>query len=221
METSDVEQITGLDQSKVFWYGTNGEWLFTCPLDDHDWEIIGRVAKPDDGNRSTWGRTVEASELADSFSGYCEPVRQLLSLVTKVKRYDYFGGSRLETVTDHVNVALVGDASHPLAGAFGAGAAFALEDSHVLAGSLRWAASKAKGLGEALQLFDSVRSPHYKALYQTVGEIATAHKQTSLEATSEEQNITGHVRNVSWPKNNWMYYHEVGSPVFHRLVTLH
>ena len=83
-------------------------------------------------------------------------------------------------------VALVGDASHPLsgntspsrssnpqtpfsfptAGAFGSGAAFALEDAWILAQSLSYARSNDKPVSEALHIFDSIRSPYYHRMYQ-------------------------------------------------------
>lgn len=85
-----------------------------------------------------------------------------------MQRYATFAGPRLPTViSSHGNIALIGDASHPLSGAFGAGAGFALEDAHVLARSLAWANSRfpQTPITEALQLFDQIRSPHYKGLY--------------------------------------------------------
>lgn len=46
----------------------------------------------------------------------------------------------------------------------GAGADFALEDVFVLTRAISWAHDRGATLGEALQLFDSVRSPHYRRL---------------------------------------------------------
>ena len=60
---------------------------------------------------------------------------------------------------------LIGDASHPLSGAFGSGAAFAMEDSWVLAKAIEHTRARylepAKGLEEALKIFDEIRSPYY------------------------------------------------------------
>ncbi|CVL08011.1 uncharacterized protein FMAN_09662 [Fusarium mangiferae] len=209
VKVSDVEQINGMPRASVFWYGSEGKWIYTAPLDDEDWEITCRIREADDGDRSSWGKEVSVAKFIEGFQECCEPVQKLLSLVTQIKRFDYFGGTRLHSIVNHNSVALIGDASHPLSGAFGAGAAFALEDARTLAGALSWAASSAKGLKDALDLFDSVRSPYYCALYQTIDDIASSHEKAFHKAASVEEEIVGRIENVSKPERNWMYYHDV------------
>ncbi|KAH7155360.1 hypothetical protein B0J13DRAFT_618816 [Dactylonectria estremocensis] len=206
---ADAEQINGLPKAMTFWHGTEGKWVYTCPLGANDWEITCRIGESDDGDRSTWGREASVPGWISAHHEYCEPVQSLLSLATRVKRYDYFGGSRLQRAVDGSSVALIGDASHPLSGAFGAGAAFAIEDAWVLAGAIDWAYKTSRTLEHALALFDQVRSPHYRALYQTLDDIAAANRQSASQAASAEEDILTRVENVSQPKNNWMYYHEV------------
>jgi salicylate hydroxylase len=218
VRASEAEQINGLSKAMIFWYSTKNGWIYTTPLDDNDWEVTCRIREPDDGDRSSWGKEVSVKKFITLFSEYCEPIQQLLSLVTRVKRFDYFGGRRLDSVVRHGSVALLGDASHPLSGAFGAGAAFAMEDAHVLAGAIRWAASSGRGLDDALRVFDDVRSAHYRNLYQTLDDIAVAHKKTFTEASSVDEEIVGQINNVSSPDRNWMYYHNV-SPENLSLVT--
>ncbi|KAL3472071.1 FAD/NAD(P)-binding domain-containing protein [Aspergillus californicus] len=208
VRASDAEQINGLSRAVIFWYGTDGEWVYTCPLDNNDWEITCRVREPEDNDRSSWGKEVSVTKFVDSLQGYCEPIQQLLSLVTRVKRFDYFAGNRLPNVVKHGSVTLIGDAAHPLSGAFGAGAAFAMEDAHVLAGALEWAQQTGVCLAKALQLFDDVRSAHYGSLYRTLDKIAGAHRRTIAQARSPDENITGHIENVSLDEHNWMYYHD-------------
>ncbi|KAF7555088.1 hypothetical protein G7Z17_g2442 [Cylindrodendrum hubeiense] len=208
VRSSDAEQINGLAKAAIFWYGIGGDWVYTCPLNETDWEITGRFREPDVSDRSSWGRDVDVAVFAAHFAGYCEPLQQLLSLVTSVKRYDYFGSSRLETVVNEGNTVLIGDASHPLSGAFGAGAAFALEDANTLAGALRWAGDRSCRLKDALRLFNEVRSAHYKALYQTLDDVAARRQRISTEKLSEEKHIVAQVENVSQERHTWMYYHD-------------
>lgn len=76
-----------------------------------------------------------------------------------------FGGPRLASVTStDGRIVLIGDASHPLSGAFGSGAAFAFEDAYVLKAALGYAHDRGLGAGYALELFDSVRGPRYEGL---------------------------------------------------------
>lgn len=178
-------------------------------MDNEDWEVTCRIREADDGERSTWGKDVSVAKFIEKFEEYCEPIQKLFSLITQIKRFDFFGGTRLPTVVSHQSIALIGDASHPLSGAFGAGAAFALEDAHTLARALRWATSSNGGLNDALNLFDTVRSPYYRALYQTMDDIAASHGKTLREASSVEEEIAGRIKNVSNQERKWMYYHDV------------
>lgn len=94
------------------------------------------------------------------------------------KEFSAFAGPRLETLTGwNGKVVLIGDASHPLSGksntprvciicsvqdlgAFGSGAAFALQDGWILARAIEHTRSSG-GLPAALKIFDSIRSPYY------------------------------------------------------------
>jgi salicylate hydroxylase len=46
-------------------------------------------------------------------------------------------------------------------GAFGSGAAFALEDGWILARAIEFAQAHERPLCEALEMFDEIRSPYY------------------------------------------------------------
>jgi salicylate hydroxylase len=101
-----------------------------------------------------------------------KPLQDLFAPAPSIQRYAAFAGSRLPTVTSkYGNIALIGDASHPLSGAFGAGAGFALEDAYTLVQSLVWAHARfqpKQSIAEGLELFDGVRSPHYRRLYDVL-----------------------------------------------------
>jgi salicylate hydroxylase len=75
------------------------------------------------------------------------------------KEFSAFAGPRLESLTAwDGKVVLIGDASHPLSGAFGSGAAFALEDGWILARSIEHTGSSKGRLKEALMIFDGIRA---------------------------------------------------------------
>jgi salicylate hydroxylase len=46
-------------------------------------------------------------------------------------------------------------------GAFGSGAAFALEDGWILARAIEYTRAHERPLREALEIFDEIRSPYY------------------------------------------------------------
>lgn len=56
---------------------------------------------------------------------------------------------------------MIGDANHPLSGAFGSEAAFALEDGWILARAIEFTRSSPGDLKEALEISDEVKSPCY------------------------------------------------------------
>lgn len=101
------------------------------------------------------------------------------------REFSAFAGPRLQRLTGWDNVVLIGDASHPLSGpskpfhllsttkaktygsvigAFGSGAAFALEDGWILAQAIKHTRSFPRPIEEALAIFDQIRSPYYRRM---------------------------------------------------------
>ncbi|RSL45211.1 hypothetical protein CEP51_016117 [Fusarium floridanum] len=207
---SDALAINGVPNAVTFWHGTDGKWAYTCPLGGDDFEITAKINEADFEGRSSWGKEASVHHFVDSFTEFVQPVQQLLGQVTFVQQFDFFAGPKLETVVSQNSVALIGDASHPLSGAFGAGAGFALEDAVVLAGAIGWAHESGRGLGPALALFDRVRSRHYAELYAVLDGFARSERELGdIKATLEPNaEIESRISSLWAPKHNWMYYHE-------------
>ncbi|RMJ02418.1 hypothetical protein CDV36_015313 [Fusarium kuroshium] len=207
---SDALAINGVPNAATFWHGTDGKWAYTCPLGGDDFEITAKINEADFKGRSSWGKEASVHHFVDSFTEFVQPVQQLLGQVTFVQQFDFFAGPKLETVVSQNSVALIGDASHPLSGAFGAGAGFALEDAVVLAGAIGWAHGSGRGLGPALALFDRVRSRHYAELYAVLDGFARSERELGdIKATLEPNaEIESRISSLWAPKHNWMYYHE-------------
>jgi salicylate hydroxylase len=97
--------------------------------------------------------------------GYCDTIRAVIDAPDEWLEFAIFGGPRLlGSVTSNGRIVLIGDAAHPLSGAFGSGAAFAFEDAYILKHALEYAQEKGKSTTYALDLFDSIRSPRYEGL---------------------------------------------------------
>ncbi|CAK7213434.1 hypothetical protein SBRCBS47491_001796 [Sporothrix bragantina] len=222
VRTSNALEVNGMLPEVIFWHGTDSKWVYTCPLGGDTFEITCRIVEGKDVKgdeqrlRASWGREASVPEFVVKYAEFCPPVQQLLQLVTSVQQYDFFAGPRLETVVNRGSVALVGDASHPLSGAFGAGAGFALEDAFTLAGSLEWAfgpSSPAGGharskLDAALSLYDRVRSPHYADLYGILDGYGEAEQLVAAKALPPSGEIQARIQSVWDPKHNWIYYYE-------------
>jgi salicylate hydroxylase len=88
------------------------------------------------------------------------------------REFAMVAGPCLAEITAWDKVALIGDASHPLSGAFGSGAAFAMEDGWILARALEREflrngngdIDKATTIKNALRIFQRVRGPYYERM---------------------------------------------------------
>ncbi|KAL7622391.1 hypothetical protein AAE478_007895 [Parahypoxylon ruwenzoriense] len=205
----EAMRINGLLPTPTFWHGTDGKWIYACPLDDSSFEITAKIKDPEGGDeRVSWGQDVPVDRFVRSYDEFCPPVRQLLGLATYVQKFDFFAGSRPKNAAT-ASAALIGDAAHPLSGAFGAGAGFALEDAYVLAGALRWARDESLSPADGLALFDRVRSPHYEALYEVLDGFALAEKSIGdLGPQPPDEEIRCRVGNIWNSRHDWMYTHE-------------
>jgi len=131
-------------------------------------------------------------------------IRNTLSLVREGqwKEFSAFAGPRLKKLTAWNKVVLIGDASHPLSGicsalldlfallneigAFGSGAAFAMEDGYILARALEYTRSSGQPVAAALEIFDAIRSPYYLRMYEHLDQ----QKQNSIKAKTSNPNQT-------------------------------
>ena len=136
--------------------------------------------------RFSWGIPVTNERVESHFTDYDSRVRETLSRVPRGlwREFSAFTGPRLERLTAWDKVVLIGDASHPLtgeilntpafiriqthsckSGAFGSGAAFAMQDGWILAQSIARFRSSPLPLASALAAFDSIRSPYYHMMF--------------------------------------------------------
>ncbi|KAL1879471.1 hypothetical protein Plec18167_003926 [Paecilomyces lecythidis] len=174
---SSISHIPDVSESTSWWHGPRGHAYFS-PVDDRSettpedekFEISVRyLVDPDTDKerRFSWGVPATKERVEAHFKDYDTRVRQTLAKVPEGqwKEFAAFAGPRLRTLTKWNKLILIGDASHPLSGAFGSGAAFALEDGWILARALEYTNATLRpsqqALGEALAIFDALRSPYY------------------------------------------------------------
>ncbi|ROV94131.1 hypothetical protein VPNG_09338 [Cytospora leucostoma] len=159
------------------------------------------------GKKYSWGIPVSNERVASHFTAFTPEIREAIDKVPEGtwKEFSAFSGPRLQTVIDHGNTALIGDASHPLLGAFGAGAGFAMEDGWLLAQVLdfyldRYGNDRKTALHDALDLFDRTRSPYYHRVYDVLDAKPEGGKEIDY---------------ASWSPTpggplDWIYFHDVG-----------
>ncbi|KAJ4194396.1 hypothetical protein NW755_003152 [Fusarium falciforme] len=221
---SDVKALDTIPESSVFWQNLGGRYVFTSPLGDDDFEVTARISRPSEGQEHvSWGRPFDFNTLVHEYDEFCEPVRQVVQLAAKqgeTQEFALFSGPRLESVVALDSVALIGDASHPLSGAFGAGAGFALEDVYALSKTLEWAWKRGRGIKVALELYDKIRSPHYGELYDVLDWYAGINKEIAAEGLSVDREIEERVKRTKGKKSNWMYHYDIQKVVDEALLGL-
>jgi len=176
---TSVAHIPDLAVSTSWWHGPSGH-VYHSMVDDPEevddqqqmFEIAARnVVDPETvaGQKQfSWGIPATKERVESHFTDYDPRIRDALARVPEGqwREFSAFAGPRLEQLTGWNKIVLLGDASHPLSGAFGSGAAFALEDAWILARTLEYTRTTSQPLEKALEMFDAIRSPYYLRMYQ-------------------------------------------------------
>ncbi|BGP36294.1 hypothetical protein JCM10449v2_000192 [Rhodotorula kratochvilovae] len=175
-----VSSIPLATDRTIFWHGERDRvqnWFYSSPLGGGLFEVTAMTAEPSElGTKVSWGQPATVDALRNHFEEYHPTVRAIIDAIppASLGQYASFSGPQLTTIVDGGRIALLGDASHPLSGAFGSGATFALEDAWTLAIALAHARENALPLEEALRLFDETRSAFYSLLYAELKLMAAA-----------------------------------------------
>ncbi|KAM0214416.1 hypothetical protein ACHAPA_000382 [Fusarium lateritium] len=220
---TEVNALGTIPQASTFWQNVGGRYVFTSPLGEDDFEVTARISRPVEGQEHvSWGRPFDFSTLVHEYDEFCEPVRRVIRLAAKGETQEFalFSGPRLEHVVALDSIALIGDASHPLSGAFGAGAGFALEDVYTLTKALEWAWTRGQGIKVALELYNRIRSPHYSGLYDVLDWYGDVVKGIAAERLPVDEEIEARVRRTKGKRSDWMYYYDIQTVVDEVLAEL-
>ncbi|EIW53855.1 FAD/NAD-P-binding domain-containing protein [Trametes versicolor FP-101664 SS1] len=165
--------LPDLPHASCFWH-TRDTHIYTNVLDNGLFEIATRAVESEEhGNKVSWGQTVPREQVVPHYQSYCPLLRKVIDAPDEWLEFAMFGGPRLASVTHNGRIVLIGDASHPLSGAFGSGAAFAFEDAYALKHAIDFSRRRSQNLNYALELFDTVRAPRYKELYGVLDTFAS------------------------------------------------
>ncbi|GAA6010256.1 hypothetical protein JCM10207_005689 [Rhodosporidiobolus poonsookiae] len=206
---SHLSHIPDLPLKTLFWHGPETS-LFTTPVGDGLFEVSGRGPEPRErGEAVSWGQPARKADMQKHFVNYHETARAIIDAIPEelLNQYAFFGAPQLKTVVAKGCVALLGDASHPLSGAYGSGAAFALEDALALSRALSYYLSTELPLAEALRLFDATRSPYYDALYAELDRVGEATRK-GAEIEDWDERVRDRIEE-RWGDLDWVYMHDV------------
>ncbi|GAA5899113.1 hypothetical protein JCM6882_004620 [Rhodosporidiobolus microsporus] len=203
---SHLAHIPDLPRKTLFWHGPDTS-LFTTPIGDGLFEVSGRGPELEE-LVTKWGRPATKEAMMRHFVNYHETARAIIDAIPPetLNQYAFFGGPQLKTVIANGNIALLGDASHPLSGAYGSGAAFAIEDAWTLGQSIAHALSSRLPLAEALRLFDATRSPYYEKLFAELDKIGAATKKGA--GLEWDERVKDRIEE-RWADLDWIYLHDI------------
>ncbi|KAG0650222.1 monooxygenase [Hyphodiscus hymeniophilus] len=190
-----------------WWFGVGGH-VYMSPVDD--------PSDPDASFEFSCRSGLER-DVSDP-ANYDPRIVEALSQVPEGnwKEFALFSGPCIENITGWDKVVLLGDASHPLAGAFGSGAGFALQDGWIIARALEHTQLSRDSVAEALRVFDSIRSPYYRKMYefresqkpllQKVRQDTFENFDSTLRARMNETGLAGK-RPAGWM--DWIYKSDI------------
>ncbi|RAH73788.1 FAD/NAD(P)-binding domain-containing protein [Aspergillus aculeatinus CBS 121060] len=206
-DASDILSIPGFPDANTFWHGPHNR-LYTCNLRSNVYEIAARVRLTEDAAPVSWGQDASVEDFGERFKNFSPMLQRAIAKIRVVKKHALFNGPRLPRVVSHGSIALVGDASHPLAGEFGTGAGCAFEDAYVLSRAIRWAHDRGHHLSEGLDLFDQVRTPHYHAMYDILDGFARS--SVSRKKITSFDDAANQIMEDEWSDGNrWLYHYQV------------
>lgn len=141
-----------------------------------------------------------------------------------------FAGPRLDSIIGWDNkIALIGDASHPLSGkisasalnplidgvsqlslgAFGSGATFAMEDGWILARALEYTQSLSLPVGDALEIFNTIRSPYYARMYEHLDDSEERLRKARQESETFDEFLDAKIKYFLYGDKDFIYKNDI------------
>ncbi|OKL61015.1 hypothetical protein UA08_03110 [Talaromyces atroroseus] len=216
---SSLAHIPDITQTTAWWWGETGH-AYVSDVDDETetadphFEITIRSYHEPEiaGTTVPWGIPASNDKVASRVLKFDQRVRDAVGVVPEGQWREFAGyaGPRLEHITGWDKVVLIGDASHPLQGAFGSGATFAMEDGWILARALERTRSSASPLPRALKIFDEIRSPYYMRMYAHLDEgREKMQKQRKSESHTLDELLKARIDNLLGGNKDFIYKNDI------------
>lgn len=122
-----------VDPVSRVWTGP-GRTFVTYPMRKTDLVNVVAFGQAPGWAEEGWAVRASPDELKTAFKDWCDPVQTLIAAVPDktLFRWGLFSRTPLDTLIDG-NIALIGDAAHPMLPWFGQGASSSIEDGVVMA----------------------------------------------------------------------------------------
>lgn len=196
------------------WWHLPNSHVFFSPVGQELSEIAAREFQDPavfSASKSTWGVPVSNEYVESRFKDYLPKIQEAIAAVPQGlwREFAAFSGPELSKLTAWNNrIALVGDASHALSGAFGSGAGFAMEDGYIIAKCLAYYKND---LNKALPLFNEIRVPYYARMYKHLQdqEMQRAVGLGQLETPTEQDRVRNKINGAQAGDMRWIYENDI------------
>ncbi|KAJ5813471.1 uncharacterized protein N7503_000221 [Penicillium pulvis] len=207
-----------ITSTTAWWWGEAGHVYFSDVDDEHEvddpfFEITVRSYKEPDipGKTVVWGIPATKEKVASRVLTFDQRVRDAVDAVHEGEWGEFatFAGPRLSKITGWNKIALIGDASHPLSGAFGSGATFAMEDGWILARALEHSQFASRPVEEALEVFNVIRSPYYARMYEHLDEVGAKMQQFKKEKNDFDAFLQAKIDRFLYGDKSFIYKNDI------------
>ncbi|KAH6673996.1 salicylate hydroxylase [Plectosphaerella plurivora] len=158
-----LSHIKGLPEGTSSWQKEHGEVMYMSKVGLGKYGIVAIVREADDAAKPlSWGQDQGEGGIARlqrHFKDWDPIIIEVVSALPNIDAYRLEGAAWMDNMTRDDSIAFVGDAAHPTAGAYGAGATFGFGDVWALYRSLLAFHHNTYDVAAALDLFNRTRRP--------------------------------------------------------------
>ncbi|KAJ5698125.1 FAD-binding monooxygenase [Penicillium macrosclerotiorum] len=214
---SRLIHLPDITSTTAWWWGETGHVYFS-DVDDDTYEdplfeiTVRSYNEPDvPGETVCWGIPATNKKVQSRVKTFDKRVQDAVGVVeeTEWREFATFAGPRLNHITGWNKVALIGDASHPLSGAFGSGATFAMEDGWILARALEHTQGSLQPVSDALDIFSFIRSPYYEKMYQHLDGIRENLEILKTESKGFDEFLVRKIDHFLYGDKDFIYKNDI------------
>ncbi|CAH0000131.1 unnamed protein product [Clonostachys byssicola] len=216
---SSLDHLPDVTHATGWWWGETGHVYFSDVDDlsetsDPYFEITVRSYHEPHvpGETVVWGVPATNEKVASRVEKFDQRIRDAVAVVPEGQWREFasFAGPRLETLTAWDKVVLIGDASHPLSGAFGSGATFAMEDGWILAQALQYTKGSPHQIRDALEIFEQIRAPYYEKMYVHLDEVKVNLQQAQAKVSTFDEKLQLKIDHFLLGDKDFIYKNDIG-----------
>uniref|UniRef100_A0A8H7TQM5 FAD-binding domain-containing protein n=1 Tax=Bionectria ochroleuca TaxID=29856 RepID=A0A8H7TQM5_BIOOC len=191
---SSLDHLPDVTHATGWWWGETGHVYFSDVDDlsetsDPYFEITVRSYHEPHvpGETVVWGVPATNEKVASRVEKFDQRIRDAVAVVV-----------------------LIGDASHPLSGAFGSGATFAMEDGWILAQALQYTKGSPHQIRDALEIFEQIRAPYYEKMYVHLDEVKVNLQQAQAKVSTLDEKLQLKIDHFLLGDKDFIYKNDIG-----------